>query len=61
MGLQVPSSKKYALDVQLLRLNSSEAIMTSIWESMKDFNDSCSVKDMGKSIFNETDSNHLYL
>lgn len=61
MGLQVPSSKKYALDVQLLRLNSSEAIMTSIWESMKDFNDSCSVKDMDKSIFNETDSNHLYL
>ena len=61
MGLQVPSSKKYALDVQLLRLNSSEPIMTSIWESMKDFNDSCSVKDMDKSIFNETDSNHLYL
>ena len=61
MGLQVPSSKKYALDVQLLRLNSSEAIMTSIWESMKDFNDSYSVKDMDKSIFNETDSNHLYL
>ena len=59
MGLQVPSSNKYALDVQLLRL--SEAIMTSIWESMKDFNDSCSVKDMDKFIFNETDSNHLYL